>query len=269
MFNIASASLIARGRTAELYAWGDGQALKLFYSWCPPEWIDREIMANSELATGYLRVPHLFGSVEVEDRRGLIYERVEGLSMLRLLPRYPWRIVSFAHQFARLQVEIHKIKTNRLPELSTGLQHTIEQVENLSVAQKKRIIERLEVLPGGDSLCHFDFHPDQVLMTSNGPVVIDWMTAFRGSPAADVARTSIMLLFGRAPYMKRLQALILASGQKVFYSEYRKQYLKLNPTVRLADIRAWMLPVAAGRLRENIPGEENLLINFINQELEK
>jgi aminoglycoside phosphotransferase (APT) family kinase protein len=61
------------------------------------------------------------------------------------------------------------------------------------------VLEGLERLPQGAALCHFDFHPDQVLMTQRGPVVIDWMTAFRGHPLADVARSCVLLSFGQAP----------------------------------------------------------------------
>ncbi len=35
--------LIARGRTAEVYAWQDHQVLKLFYDWCPAPWIKHEV----------------------------------------------------------------------------------------------------------------------------------------------------------------------------------------------------------------------------------
>ena len=265
--SFAKRSLIARGRTAELYSWEEGRVLKLFYNWCQAEWIDREIMANAELASGQLPIPHLFGTVDIEDRRGLIFERVDGKSMLSQLQSKPWQVVNIARKFAGLQVEMHKIRASRLPDLRAALRHTIERVEKLSETQKAAVLEKLELLPDGDCLCHFDFHPDQVLISASGPVVIDWLTAFRGAPAADVARSSIILAFARAPYLKGPQATLLALFQKLFYSLYRRQYFKLNPAVNESEVRAWMLPVAAGRLQENIEGEEKRLLNFIAREL--
>ena len=50
-------------------------------------------------------------------------------------------------------------------------------------------MERLAGLPDGDQLCHGDFRPDNLVLTASGPVVLDWMTATRGVPVADVVRT--------------------------------------------------------------------------------
>jgi len=32
--------LIAKGRTAEVYAWQGNKVLKLFFDWCPMEWVN-------------------------------------------------------------------------------------------------------------------------------------------------------------------------------------------------------------------------------------
>ena len=45
----------------------------------------------------------------------------------------------------------------------------------------------------GDALLHLDLHPDNVILTRRGPVVIDWPNAARGPAAADVAHTWIVL----------------------------------------------------------------------------
>ena len=39
--------LLARGRTAELFAWGDRQVLKLLYDWRPTSWISRTRAAGA------------------------------------------------------------------------------------------------------------------------------------------------------------------------------------------------------------------------------
>jgi aminoglycoside phosphotransferase (APT) family kinase protein len=40
---------------------------------------------------------------------------------------------------------------------------------------------------------HLDFHPENVLVSPNGPIVIDWTNARRGEPAVDVAMTWVIL----------------------------------------------------------------------------
>ena len=43
------------------------------------------------------------------------------------------------------------------------------------------------------AVLHLDLHPANVLVGENGPVVIDWCNARRGSPAFDVAVTALIL----------------------------------------------------------------------------
>jgi aminoglycoside phosphotransferase (APT) family kinase protein len=53
---------------------------------------------------------------------------------------------------------------------------------------------RLHALPwSGQSLLHLDFHPLNVLMGPDGPVVIDWTNARSGPPGLDVAMSALIL----------------------------------------------------------------------------
>lgn len=47
--------------------------------------------------------------------------------------------------------------------------------------------------PGGQPLLHLDLHPVNVLMSSRGPVVVDWANARTGPPGLDVAMTALIL----------------------------------------------------------------------------
>jgi len=258
-------SLIAKGGTAEVYAWENGQILKLFYDWCPPGWIQHEIEINQLLARSSLPVPKLVGTMEISNRRGIIYERVDGPSLIALLSTRPWLVAKHARIFAELHAEIHKCDGSGLKPLRASLRGTIEKLEGLPAPMKGNVLAVLEDLPDGVALCHFDFHPDQVLITSRGPVVIDWMTAFQGDPAADVARTEILLTVGQLPYGSLfLRTLInLVRGQ--FNRIYLSRYFELNPAVSRQMVGKWMAPVAAARLDDNIPGERQALLSIIQR----
>jgi aminoglycoside phosphotransferase (APT) family kinase protein len=47
--------------------------------------------------------------------------------------------------------------------------------------------------PHGEAVCHGDLHPGNVIMSPQGPVIIDWIDASRGDPLADVARSVLLL----------------------------------------------------------------------------
>jgi hypothetical protein len=70
--------LIGTGRTAEIFAWGDDRVLKLFMEWCPHSWIESEERLSRVVYESGLPAPEVEGIIEVDGRKGIIFERVEG-----------------------------------------------------------------------------------------------------------------------------------------------------------------------------------------------
>lgn len=87
----------------------------------------------------------------------LIMERISGRSMGRDLRRRPWMAARHVRTLAELHDSLHLIPFE------------------------------------GAWLVHFDLHPDNVLMSASGPVVIDWTNARGGDGAQDVAMTWLIL----------------------------------------------------------------------------
>ena len=42
-------------------------------------------------------------------------------------------------------------------------------------------------------LCHGDLHPSNVILTVDGPMVVDWFDTGRGDPIADIARSTLLM----------------------------------------------------------------------------
>ncbi|MDT0267193.1 phosphotransferase [Streptomyces sp. DSM 44915] len=55
-----------------------------------------------------------------------------------------------------------------------------------------RLLDQLHALPGG--LVHLDLHPENVLCTAGGPVVIDWANAGEGRPPGHDRALSAVIL---------------------------------------------------------------------------
>jgi thiamine kinase-like enzyme len=123
-------------------------------------------------------------------------------------------------------------------------------------------------LPAGQQVCHMDFHPDNILYSPNGPIVIDWMTAAMGSPYADVARTSVILRFGSLPPGVPEQIRLgLETLRNQFEKEYLQSYIQ-NEENQRAQVEQWFLPIMAARLCEGILKEEkDTLVKQIHQKL--
>ena len=67
----------------------------------------------------------------------------------------------------------------------------------------------------GGSLLHWDLHPDNVLLSPNGPVIIDWSGARNGPAGADVARTWILIDTSEIPGSVA-QRLTATAGRRFF-----------------------------------------------------
>ncbi len=253
--------LISRGRTAEIFRWGNDRVLKLFLKEFPTHWAEHEAEVTGTVHKAGLPVPAMEGVVEVEGRQGIIFERVDGPSMFQVLMSKPWRIRQLVRTLAELHAAIHSCEMPELPSLREELESGIREEVELPEETKEAVLRHLEQLPDGNAICHLDFHPGNIIMSSHGPVVIDWSNPRRGDPLADVAATSLLFRLAEVPQFMAGRWLInMLRGW--FHSIYLKRYLQLRSVSR-EQIAAWELPLAAARLTDNIPEERERLLAFI------
>jgi Ser/Thr protein kinase RdoA (MazF antagonist) len=252
--------LLAQGRTAEIYVWDESHVLKLFREWCPADWVEYEARIAGAVYAAGMPSPAPGDIIEVSGRRGLIYERLDGVSMLQDMNARPWRLFKYARSLAELQVQIHRQSITGLPSYKGRLSYDIYNTPQLNEDLRNRVFVLLEALPEGQNLCHGDYHPGNVLITERGPVVIDWMTACAGSPAADVARTGLLLNVGAKNADKQVHP-ILRVMISLFHRTYLNRYHMLNPNMG-TEIGRWTPVIAAARLNENIAPEREALIQM-------
>lgn len=254
---------IAAGRTAEIYRWDDRHVLKLYQSWCPPDWADYEARIARIVHEAGIPSPAVGKILEVNDRRGLIYEHIEGISMLQDMNARPWMIWRHAKTLADLHVKINQQPIEGLPPYKDRLCSDIRRSHDLDDELQKKVIAMLAELPNGKYLCHGDFHPGNVLLTKNGPMVIDWMTACSGLPGADVARSSMILQIGAKAAGKQVRPIVLwAIG--MFYQNYLNRYRSQVADIE-NEIKRWMPVIAAARLNENIAPEREALLTMVKE----
>jgi aminoglycoside phosphotransferase (APT) family kinase protein len=260
-------ALIGRGRTADVYAWGEDRILKLYQEHMPGHLVEQEYNITRSAQAAGIPVPGTEQLIEMDGRCGIIFERLEGPSMLKVLGSKPWRIVAMARLLGELHARVHTSPAPpELPAQRLQIENGIQAAKSLPPEIKAASLACLEQLPQGNSFCHGDFHPDNILMTGRGPVIIDWMTGRRGNPLADVCRTLLIFqttaLPAGSPFHLRVLAKIFGN---LIETIYRNRYLQIRPTSR-QQIDAWWLPLMAARLREveEYPKENRLLLTRIN-----
>ena len=235
--------LLGEGRSAEVFAYGDGLVLKLDR----PEWNGLSTFEASvldALADAGLPVARPRGTVTVDGRDGVLLDRVDGPPLLQVLTdARPADLDALAARFVALQLHCNETTVPGVPQLVPRLGVEIEASVPAGAlrAELLDLLSRLD--DGAQGVCHFDFHPLNVLVGPDGWVVIDWIMVGAGPSAADLART--LVLWARR-----------SSGPvRSFLRAVRREGLARRG---LADdvLDAWVQVVAAARIAEGFEGEE-------------
>ena len=166
MSEAGTGRLIAGGRSADVYAAGDGRVLRRYRDGRAAEWVVREAEVMVHARAHGVPVPEVF-DVAGSD---IVMERVDGPTMLDLLGRRP---LTYRKQ-ARLLAELHAVV------------HAAPALDWLPAPFGEG---------GPQVLLHRDLHPQNVILTADGPRIIDWEGAARGPAAADVAMTWVLVGF--------------------------------------------------------------------------
>lgn len=232
--------LVGRGFTADVFAWDNGRVLKLFHGEYPRSRIENEFHVSRALHSAGLKVPEAFELVEVEGRAGIVFERIDGISMLRFVERKPWKLFYAAALLAELHAHVHSHGAPaELPTQREQIERWLAGAADFTEGERTAAEKSLAALPDGEVLCHGDFHPTNILFSDHGPVIIDWSSATRGHRYADVARTSVMFCGAQLPQESSvLIRLMFWFSRRLLHDTYLRRYLRICGGTR-ADIEQW------------------------------
>ena len=200
-------ALLASGRDADIYEYGPRSVLRR--SRTGRSMADEARVMEHVRAAGY-PVP----AVELvsDDGTELVMERIDGVSMVDALGRRPWSVLGYGRVLAGLHRRLHEIDAP----------------------------DWLRPAPGtaGDRLLHMDLHPLNVMVTSRGPVVIDWANTGRGVAETDVAVSWLLMATAALP-MSRLKAALLGWGRRLLVDAFTDQFDLEAVRAQLGAVVAW------------------------------
>jgi len=240
-------TLIGSGAQADVYLY-EGKALKVFKA----DYVQANGRYEAELQDkAYkkgLPVPQIYEVIELNGRVAIVMEYVPGKSIGDMMLENMGKAHELLTLSVDVQIQVHKTNADDFPNQKDKFRCNISMNPYLKNEQRQRLLKLLHRFKSDDRLCHGDFHMLNLIETSQGIKIIDWVDASGGSVAADVCRSYLLYLL----YRKEI-----AEAYLDIYCD------KANIIKR--DVLAW-LPIAAGaRLNENVTAQDvELLMNLVD-----
>jgi aminoglycoside phosphotransferase (APT) family kinase protein len=258
----ATGTRVGAGREAEILEWGEGRVLRLLWSAEREPALDREESALRAASGVGAPVPEVYERVTVDGRPGLVMERLDGPDLLTRLGSRPWTLHSAGRLLGRLHAALHDVRAPAtMPSLKDNVRDLLDRrAERVPEELAAEAVAQLAELPDGDRLCHGDFHPGNVLLTSSGARVIDWPGASRGDPMADLCRTRLIIRLGAVPpqapaLVRRLDR----AGRTWLLRTYLRSYGRADQVA----VDRWERLMTIARLAEGIDSERVVLLRLL------
>jgi tRNA A-37 threonylcarbamoyl transferase component Bud32 len=202
----ALGEVVGTGRSADVFAHGEGSVLRRYRE---PRDTELEVAAMEHARSHGFPVP----AARAISPTDIVMDRINGRTMLDDLLRRPWLIASHASRLAGLHDQLHAIHAPAWLPAPVG---------------------------EGDSRLHLDLHPDNVILTAAGPVVIDWPNAGRGPGAVDVAHTWLVLAYS-LPSVGFARRAVSLAGRRVFLALFLRHFERSAVAARLGSAGALRL----------------------------
>jgi Ser/Thr protein kinase RdoA (MazF antagonist) len=181
---------IGEGVFADVHAWAPGQVVKLSKPGIPEWVVQHETQMTRAVFAAGGPAPEVLGEVTLDGRFGIVLPRFDGPTLMQATRTGTITREQAGAILAKLCLAVHK---TRPPPDALSLREAMDArlrfggsvlPEHITTG----VLALIEHLAPADVLCHSDLHPGNVIMTAQGPRLIDWLGAARAPAAYEIAQ---------------------------------------------------------------------------------
>ena len=207
-----------------------------------------EALNQARMEETALNIPKILEVTMVDGKWAIVSEYIKGKTLARLMEEDSTKKDEYLGLLVDLQNTVHKEKCPVLCEFSELLDLGIASTD-LEATSRYALHTDLREMPRGNTLCHGDLRPSNIIISSNSvPYIIDWSNAARGSVPADAASTYLMMLLG---------------GDTEDGEKYLQLFCQKTGTDK-QDILKWVSIVAAAKSVKFKGSKREFLLSHIN-----
>ena len=207
----------------KIYKSGDS-LIKVFDANYSKASILNEALNHARVEETNLNIPKIRSIEVVDGKWAIILDYIEGVTLQSLMDANPEKEDEYLNLFVDLQMEVLSKKVPMLNKLTDKMQAKIS-LADLDATTRYDLHTRLDSMHRHTHLCHGDFNPTNIIITSDGtPYIIDWAHATQGNSSADVARSYLLFYL---------------SGKNELGDKYLKLFCKKSDTA-IQYVQRWI-----------------------------
>lgn len=239
--------ILAERSNKAIYKDGEN-ALKVFDSGFSKADILNEALNQARVEETGLNIPALHEVTTVDGQWVISTEFIEGKTLAQLMQENPDKEDEYLNLFVDLQITMNKETVPLLNKLKDKMNRKISE-SSYDATTRYELHTRLESMPKHTKLCHGDFNPSNIIITSDGtPYILDWSHATQGNASADAARTYLLFCL---------------NGKEELANKYLDLFCEKSDTAK-QYVQKWMPIVAASQSVKGKPEEKEFLDRWVN-----
>ncbi len=207
-----------------------------------------EALNHARVEETALNVPKLIEVGIIDGKWAIVSEYIEGKTLAQLMQENPEKFDEYLEMFVDLQMTVHAQSCPMLSKLKEKMTRKISQAD-LNATIRYELHTRLESMPKHSKLCHGDFNPSNVIISTDGKAyILDWSHATQGNASADVARTYLLFCL---------------AGDKETADKYLNLFCLKSDTAK-QYVQKWMPIVAASQSVKGNVEEREFLLSWVD-----
>lgn len=238
--------VIAVRNNKTVYRDGD-KAIKVFDANFSKSDILNEALNQARVEEAGVRVPKVLEVSVIDGKWAIVSEYIPGKTLAQLMEENPQNKDAYLEQFVELQMDVHTHRAPLLNKLHDKMKRKIDET-GLDATTRYELHTRLDSTPHHNKVCHGDFNPSNIIMSENGPYILDWSHATQGNASADVARTYLLFWL---------------NGDIDGAKKYLNLFCKKSDTAR-QYVERWLPIVAASHSVKGKPQEREFLLSWVD-----
>jgi thiamine kinase-like enzyme len=240
-------TILAERKNKVIYKDGELVA-KVFDESFPKSDILNEALNQARVEETGLNIPKIEEVTKIDGKWAIISTYIEGKTMAELMAENPDKLDDLLEQFVDIQINILNQKAPLLNKLKDKMKRKISETD-LDATTRYELETRLNGMPKHTKVCHGDFNPSNVVISSDGTAyVLDWSHATQGNGAADAARTYLLFRLNKKDDVAE---------------KYIKLFCEKTDTAR-QYVEQWLPIVAASQSVKGKPEEREFLLGWVN-----